>query len=309
VPSPVSALPPLLVIGGPTATGKTALAIAVAEAIPGTEVISADSRQVYRGMDIGTAKVSAAERKRVPHHGLDLVDPDHTFTAADFRRHAMSVLGAMAGRVRLAVLVGGTGLYLRAVARGLPVDETGTDRAERARLEERLEREGVEALAAELVKVAPTVAAETDMANPRRVVRALERVHVRGDQPGPAPVGYPAKVGWLGLDLETSIHDGWIEQRARDQFAAGLVEEARSLREQYDPGLPAFSAFGYREAFDVLDGRVTAADAVAADVLRTRRFARRQRTWFRAEPEMTWLRAGDIGNVRTAIEAGERLSG
>jgi tRNA dimethylallyltransferase len=309
VPSPASALPPLLVIGGPTATGKTALAIAVAQAIPGTEVISADSRQVYRGMDIGTAKVSAAERKEVPHHGLDLVDPDHTFTAADFRRHALLVLGGMAGRAPLAVLVGGTGLYLRAVGRGMPLDETGTDPAERARLEDRLEQEGVEALAAELVRIAPKVAAETDLANPRRVVRALERVHVRGDKTRPAPVGYPAKVGWLGLDLDASTHDGWIEHRARQQFASGLVEEARSLRERYDPGLPAFSAFGYREAFDILDGRATAADAVAADALRTRRFARRQRTWFRAEPEVNWLRAGEPQNARIAIEAGRRLSG
>jgi tRNA dimethylallyltransferase len=309
VPLPASDLPPLLVIGGPTATGKTALALAVAEAIPGTEIISADSRQVYRGMDIGTAKVSDHDRRRVPHHGLDLVEPDQTFTAADFRRHAMDALVAMARRAPLAVLVGGTGLYLRAVARGVPLESTGSDPAVRQQMEARLADEGLAPLADELRKRAPTVAAATDLANPRRVVRALERAQLHGDRPPPAPVGYPARVAWLGLDLNTTTHDGWIERRARNQFAAGLVDEARSLRERYEPTLPPFSAFGYREAFDVLDGRASLEEAIDADALRTRRFARRQRTWFRAEPEITWLIAGEAANTGAAIELGRRISG
>jgi tRNA dimethylallyltransferase len=165
------------------------------------------------------------------------------------------------------------------------------------------------ALAAELGRSAPAVAARTDLANPRRVVRALERVHVTGDRPPPEPVGYSSPVAWLGLDLDAQTHDGWIEQRARGQFAAGLVEEARGLRERFDPALPPFSAFGYREAFDVLDGRSTIEEAIATDALRTRRFARRQRTWFRAEPGVIWLRAGDRRNAQTAIEQGRRLHG
>ena len=140
-------LPSLIVIGGATATGKTRLSIDIAEALD-AEIVSADSRQVYRGMDIGTAKVGAADRARVPHHGLDLADPDQRFTAADFRRYALVVLAGIAQRGRPAVLVGGTGLYLRAVARGLPMDTTGDDPAVRAELEGRLETEGLPALLA-----------------------------------------------------------------------------------------------------------------------------------------------------------------
>jgi tRNA dimethylallyltransferase len=309
VPSPSAELPPLLVIGGPTATGKTALALAVADAVPGTEIVSADSRQVYRGMDIGTAKATSAERGRVPHHGLDLAEPDEPFTAADFRRHAMAALGAMAGRVPLAVLVGGTGLYLRAVARGVPLEETGRDPAVRAEIEARLESVGLAALAEELQRLAPGVAASTDLANPRRVVRALERVQVTGDRPPPPPRQYPAPVAWLGLDAPAATHGEWIGRRARAQFDNGLLDEAAGLRSRYDPGLPPFSAIGYREAFAVLDGQSSVEQAIAADALRTRQFARRQRTWFRAEPDMTWLAADDTAATRYAIETGRRISG
>jgi tRNA dimethylallyltransferase len=161
----------------------------------------------------------------------------------------------------------------------------------------------------ELQRVAPGVAATTDLANPRRVVRALERVHVAGDRPPPAPRLYPAPVAWLGLDAAAATHDEWIARRARSQFNDGLLEEAASLRSRYDPGLPSFSAFGYREAFSVLDGQSTVEGAIADDALRTRRFARRQRTWFRAEPDMTWLPAGDPAATQHAIETGRRLSG
>ena len=213
----------------------------------------------------------------------------------------------MSGRAPLAVLVGGTGLYLRAVARGLPLEETGSDPAARATLELRLANEGLPALVAELQAVAPAVAARTDLANPRRVVRALERARVHGDRPPPAPAGYSAPVAWIGLDIDPTTHDGWIERRARGQFAAGLIDEANTLRQRFDPLLPAFSAFGYREAFDVLDGRSTLEIAIAADALRTRRFARRQRTWFRSEPDVIWLSEDDRRNAQTAIELGRRL--
>ena len=137
--------------------------------------MSADSRQVYRGMDIGTAKVTADEQARVPHHGIDLVDPDRAFSVADFQRHALRALAGIAARGRLAILVGGTGLYLRVVARGIPVEEAGHDPALRALLDARLDAEGLAPLVAELRSVAPGIAAATDLANPRRVVRALER--------------------------------------------------------------------------------------------------------------------------------------
>ncbi|MEJ7748600.1 MAG: hypothetical protein WKF56_04820, partial [Candidatus Limnocylindrales bacterium] len=186
--------PPLVVVGGPTASGKTELAIRLAEWLlaagrPAT-IISADSRQVYRGLDIGTAKVSAADRARVPHAVLDLVDPPERFTIGDFAAHARAVLDELGKRDGVGLLVGGTGLYLRAVARGLDVEALPDDPLLRARLETELERDGLAALAERLRVSAPILAGSTDLANPRRVVRALEIAALRGDGPRPALRGY-----------------------------------------------------------------------------------------------------------------------
>lgn len=245
-------------------------------------------------MDIGTAKVSAADRARVRHHGLDLVDPDEPFTAADYLVAATQALRDIQARRGVAILVGGTGLYLRAVARGVPLGVTGHDPETRAEIEQRLADEGLPALVAELRTLAPTMASNTDLANPRRVVRALERARISGDAPPPAPRGYPARSVWLGLDLDPQTHRAWIADRARGQFAAGLIDEAAALRQRYDPGLRAFSAVGYREAFDFLDGRLTLEEAIARNVVRNNQFARRQRTWFRSEPEIQWLDAASL---------------
>jgi tRNA dimethylallyltransferase len=289
------------VIAGATATGKTGLSLALADRIPGAEIISADSRQVYRGMDIGTAKVTAAERARVPHHGLDLVEPDEPFTAADYQRAALEALHAIAARGGVALLVGGTGLYLRAVARGVPLDETGRDSSVRAEIESRYVRDGLDALANELRRTGPQVAAATDLSNPRRVIRALERVTVVGDRPPPAPRGYPALSVWIGLNLEASENARRIAQRARAQFAAGLLDEASELRSRFDESLPAFSATGYREAFDALDGTLTVEQAIERNIQRNRQLAKRQRTWFRAEPEVNWLDAASPALVDDAF--------
>lgn len=273
----------------------------------GAEIISADSRQVYRGMDVGTAKVSVADRARVAHHGLDLVDPDEPFTAADFQRTARGALAAVAGRGGVAILVGGTGLYLRAVARGFTLEETGHDRETRAWLDERLATEGVGPLATELRRLGPAIAATTDLANPRRVVRALERALLHGDRPPPPPRGYPAPQVWIGLQVKPSIHEVWIARRARAQFATGLIEEAAALKERYDNDLRAFSAVGYREAFAVVDGELARDEAIQRTITRTRQFARRQRTWFRAEPDVHWLDA-TAGSLPAALELAKSVA-
>jgi tRNA dimethylallyltransferase len=288
-----------VVIGGETASGKTALSLALAELL-GAEVVSADSRQVYRGMDLGTAKASPEERARVPHHGLDLVDPDEPFSVADFRTHALDALAGIAARGRVAILAGGTGLYLRAVARGLPIDEGGHDAVVRATIEAQLAEEGLAALVAELRSRAPTAATSVDLANPRRVVRALERARLMGDRPPPPPVGYPAPVVWLGTATDAARHAAVIESRAREQFAHGLLDEAAALRARYPDDLRPFGAMGYREAFDVLAGRASVEEAIAIDARRTRAYARRQRTWFRSEPDMRWL-APDPGRLDAAL--------
>lgn len=293
---PALAAPPLVVVAGATATGKTPLSIELAERIRAAgriaEIISADSRQVYRGLDIGTAKVSPTDRARVPHHGLDLVDPDEPFTLADFVAHARAALDAIEARGGVALLVGGTGLYLRAVGRGLDLDALPSDPALRATLEAELAEDGLSHLVARLRSAAPGLAASTDPHNPRRVVRALEIALLAGDIPRPAPRGYPGRSIWIGLRLDPTTHRRRIEARAREQFDAGLIEEARTLRERFDPGLPAFSAIGYREAWAVLDGQVEREAAIELDAARNVAFARRQGTWFRAEPGIAWLDAG-----------------
>jgi tRNA dimethylallyltransferase len=304
----VTAAPPLLVIAGPTATGKTGLSIRVAEALAAdgiaAEIISADSRQVYRGLDIGTAKVAPADRHGIPHHGLDLVEPDQPFTVADFAAHARDALTAIGERGGVAILVGGTGLYVRAVARGLPTDELPSDPAVRARLEAEFLAVGLEPLVERLSAMAPRRAAAIDTANPRRVVRALEIATVAGGEPElPAPRGYDGPVAWVGLTLDHATHRAWIAQRARAQFDAGLVDEARALRERFDPALPAFSAIGYREAWAVIDRELTLEAAIAEDARRNQAFAKRQRTWFRSEPDVMWFEADrpDIGSAALGV--------
>jgi tRNA dimethylallyltransferase len=256
------------------------------------EIISADSRQVYRGLDIGTAKATPEERALVPHHGLDLVDPDEPFSVAAFVRHTQVALDAIAARHGLAILVGGTGLWLRAVARALDVDALPSDPAVRARIEADLARDGPAVLVGRLRERAPRLAATTDLRNPRRVARALEIAEVAGDVPRPEARGYPGPVAWLGLEVEAPTHRDWIRRRAGAQFEAGLVEEARGLRARFDPHLPAFTAIGYAEAWAVIDGLLTVDEAIERDAQRNVAFARRQRTWFRSEPDIRWLRTG-----------------
>ncbi len=307
-------LPPLIVLAGATATGKTALSLALARALGSrgvaAEIVSADSRQVYRGMDIGTAKATAEERAAVPHHGLDLVDPDEPFSVADYACHAATGLAGIAQRGAVALLVGGTGFYLRSVARGLAVDELAWDPQVRASVEARLAAEGLPALVGELRSLAPTRAAEVDLRNPRRVVRAVEIARLQGDRPLPKPRGYGRQVLWLGLSVEPPVLRERIHTRARAQFAAGLVDETRALAARYPTTLPSFSGIGYAEALAVIEGRLELDAAVAEDARRNMLFARRQATWFRREPDIHWLDAGhEIPLAEAMAEAESYLAG
>jgi tRNA dimethylallyltransferase len=306
-------LPPLIVVAGATATGKTALGIRIgetflAEGRPAV-VISADSRQVYRGMDIGTAKVSVAERARVPHAGIDLVEPDQRFALSDFVAHARSTLNDVASRNGVALLVGGTGLYLRAVARGLDLEGLPDDPAVRARLEAEFAAEGLEPMATRLQAMAPTLAADVHLANPRRVIRALEIAELRGDIPRPRPKGYTGPSTWIGLGVERPEHERRIAARAHAQFDAGLIDEAVALRARFDPTLPAFSAIGYREAWAVADGTLRLDEAINEDAHRNVAFAKRQRTWFRAEPGVEWLDVTTIDPYAAALDIARTVTG
>jgi len=285
--------PPLVVLGGVTATGKTGLAIRLAEALIEAgrvvEVISADSRQVYRGLDIATAKATPTERHRVIHHGLDLVDPDEVFTVAAFNAHVGDVLASLAARDGIAILVGGTGFYLRSVVRGMDTARLPADAQVRAQVRADLAADGLERTYERLATLAPTLATSVERSNPRRVERALEIALLQGDAALPPPGSYPGRSLAIGLTVDPDEHRRWVARRTREQFETGLVEEARALREAWDPGLPAFSAIGYREAWSVLDGERTTTEAIEADIARTIAFAKRQRTWFRSEPAFEWI--------------------
>jgi len=241
---------------------------------------------VYRGLDIGTAKATPDDRARVVHHGLDLADPDQPFSVAEFRAHALGALADLGRRGGIGILAGGTGFWLRAVMAGIDTDALPSDADVRAQIERDLEVDGLDVLAARLEAAAPRLADRTDLRNPRRVVRALEIATLRGDAPLPEPIGYPAPVLGLQLVVDTPALVRRIEGRARSQFRAGLIEEARALRERWDPDLPAFSAIGYRESWAVLDEESTLEEAIDLDARRNVAFAKRQRTWFRREPDL-----------------------
>ena len=244
-------------------------------------------------MDIGTAKPTAEEQAAAPHHGIDLVEPDQRFTAADYREAALEALGGIARRGGIGLLVGGTGLYLRTIARGLPLGHGDSDPVLRARLDERFEAEGLEPLVAELCSLDADGAERIDLRNPRRVVRALERATLTGLAAPPEPEGYPAPVIWLGLRMGDAEHRRRIGSRIEEHFEGGLLDEAERLRARYPEDLIAFSAMGYREAFDVLTGRSEVEAAKQTDASRTWAYARRQRTWFRSEPDIVWIDAGE----------------
>lgn len=306
----MTSAPPLLVIAGATATGKTGLAVRTALALRAdeipAEIISADSRQVFVGLDIGTAKATIKERQGIPHHGLDLVAPDQPFSVADFSKHARTVLPRIAAAGGVAILVGGTGLYLRAVARGIDTDALPSDATVRAGIEAELRDAGLGPLVERLRAIAPARAAGIDLQNPRRVVRALEIATIDGGV-GPLPErrGYDGPVAWIGLSPDAR-HGEWIRNRARAQFDGGLLDEAAALRIRYPATLPAFSAIGYREAWAALDGTMTTDQAIVAAAGRTVAFAKRQRTWFRSEPGIEWL-APDSAADERALEVAREL--
>lgn len=282
--------PPVVAVVGPTAAGKSDLAVELARALGG-EVVNGDSMQVYRGMDIGTAKLSLTQRRGVPHHVLDLLDVKEPSTVAEFQGWAREAIDAVRARHGTPVLVGGSALYLRAV-----LDEfefPGTDPEVRARLEEELATRGSEVLHARLARADPAAAKLILATNGRRVVRALEVVEITGR---PFSAALPAhryafdRVLQLGIDVPRELLDARIEVRVRRMWDAGFVEEVRRLAQQGLAGSRTASrALGYRQVLAWLAGEGDEERAFAETVARTRRFARRQDSWFRRDPRIRWL--------------------
>jgi tRNA dimethylallyltransferase len=279
----------VLAVVGPTATGKSGLAVTLAERLGG-EVVNADSMQLYRGMDIGTAKPGPAEQRGVPHHLLDVWDVTERASVAEYQRLARAAIDAVLARGRLPVLVGGSGLYVRAALDDL--DFPGTDAALRARLEAELAAVGPAALHARLSQVDPAAARAILPSNGRRLVRALEVVELTGRPfaatlPAPAPAYDAVQVG-----LDRSDLDGRVASRVDRMWAAGFVAEVRALAGRgLRDGPTASRALGYQQVLASLDGRHDEATARAETVRATRRFVRRQRSWFRRDPRVDWVDA------------------
>jgi tRNA dimethylallyltransferase len=297
--------PLLVVILGPTGSGKTALSVALAQQFDG-EIISCDSVAVYQGLEIGSAKPSAEQRKQVPHHLLDVVTPDAFYTAGDYSRAARAALATIAARGKLPIITGGTGLYLRALLQGLfPGPQRSA--ALRDRLLRKAETRGPAVLHRILKRLDPASAARVHPNDVAKVIRAIEVTQAAGQpmseawKEGREPLtGY--RVLRLGLDPQRPQLYERINARARVMFAEGLVEETRHLLARYGHS-PALASLGYRQAAEFLEGNLTLEQAIAAASQGHRNYAKRQLTWFRREPEVCWLKGfGDDPSVYAEAE-------
>lgn len=277
----------ILAIVGPTASGKSRLALEIAEAIGG-EIVSTDSMAIYRGMDIGTAKPTLIERQRTPHHLIDVFDPEHDVSVAEFQVLARAAIDGIAERGRTAIVVGGSGLYVAAVLDDLQFP--GTDPALRADLERECERHGVAAMYARLVDLDPNAAAMIEPHNARRIVRALEVIALTGE---PFHAALPRDGEWrpsrrIGLQIDRATLDYRIAQRVQWMWDRGFVEEVESLPHLVH-ARTASRALGYAQVLRAISGDISIAEAKEETIAATRRFARRQQRWFEKDPRITWV--------------------
>jgi tRNA dimethylallyltransferase len=295
-----------IAIVGPTATGKSALAVELAARVDG-EVVNADAMQLYRGMDIGTAKVTRAERRGVPHHLLDVLDVRDGATVAAYQREARAVIERLLAAGRVPILVGGSGLYLQAVLDQL--DFPGTDPGLRSRLEAELTSVGAAVLHARLAQHDPDAARVILPSNGRRIVRALEVIELTGrpfsaNLPRQGPARYDTAL--IGVDVDSTNLDARVDARVARMFAAGLVAEVRALEGQgLREGRTASRALGYQQVLAAFDGAYDLAEAAEQTARATRRFVRRQRSWFRRDQRIGWL----DGARPDLAEAALRLTG
>ena len=297
---------PLLVIVGPTAVGKSALAVRLAERFRG-EIVNADSRQVYRGMEVGTAAPSASERAAVPHQLYGIANPDEGFSLARYLSLATQAIADVHTRGKLPVLVGGTGQYVNGLVRGWQAPRVPPDPALRERLEAVIAQEGVEAAARELLAADPDAASRIDLRNPRRVVRALEVVAALGPGAHGGRAAPPYRTLLLGLTTPTREElYRRIDDRVDAMLAGGWLDEVRALLDAgYAASLPALSSMGYRELAQHLAGEISLDEAARRIKLAHHRLARQQYTWFKpSDASIHWLVTGD--GVESRAEAAVR---
>ncbi len=293
----------LIVICGPTATGKTALAVHLATVLK-APVLSADSRQVYRGFDIGTAKPTLEEQQGVPHYLLNIADPRETYTVARFQQEANSLIHTFHQQGITPILAGGTGLYIQSVTEGLVIPSAAPDPAMRELLVSR----SLEELRSELLAKDPESAQKIHPNDRLRTSRALEVLHSTGktlsSQKGRNPPNYP--IIYLGLDTPNrAFLNQRIELRTQAMLNKGLLEEIQSLEQQYGQDLPLLETLGYREFKQHLHQKYSLAEAIEQTVLHTRQFAKRQTTWFKANPHVLWLDIANYTFAQIAAQAEE----
>jgi tRNA dimethylallyltransferase len=298
---------PLIALLGPTASGKSTLALTLAGLFSG-EIVSADSRLVYRGMDIGTAKPTPAERARIPHHCIDVAAPDVPYDLARWKAEAARIIADIRGRGHLPFLVGGTAQWTTALLDGWEPPSVAPDQRFRAAMEERARTEGIEPLQAELAAQDAEAAARTGP-NLRRIIRALEVIRATG-QPFSAQRGQstakPYRDLRIGLSLPRDVLYARIDARVEAMLAAGLVDEERALLDAgYDPSLPALSGIGYRQVAEYLRGEMTLTSMCERIKQATHRYARHQMTWLRRDTAIVWLDAQD--EERLHAEAAEMI--
>lgn len=283
--------PKIIVILGSTAVGKTELAILLAEQVGG-EIISADSRLFYKHMDIGTAKPTAEQISRIPHHLIDVAEPDETWSLAVYKRAADRAIGEICSRGKLPILVGGTGQYIRAITEGWDLPEHIADHEMRGILENWAADIGQEGLHKRLAVLDPQAAAKIDLRNLRRTIRALEVTLQTGEQFSKqrSKEEVPYKIIQLGLTMPRELLYKRIDDRIESMFEDGLLAEAAMLLEKYPADLPAFSAIGYKQIIQHLEGNTTLDEAVAQIKRQTRIFVRRQGNWFKQDdPNIHWF--------------------
>ncbi|MFW2513564.1 tRNA (adenosine(37)-N6)-dimethylallyltransferase MiaA [Demequina sp. SO4-13] len=293
----------MIALVGSTATGKSAVSLALADRLGG-EIVNADAMQFYRGMDIGTAKLPAGDRRGIPHHQLDTLDVTEDASVAGFQAAARADIDAIHARGRRAIVTGGSGLYVRALLDQFEFPPT--DPAARARLEERAVREGPGMLHRELAAVDPAAAARIPAQNAKRIVRALEVIELTG-RPFSSTLPthqYEIPAVQIGLELDNESLDPRIDERVNQMWDAGLVDEVRVLAEQgLREGVTARRAVGYAETLRHLDGELEADQARDLVKVHTRRLARRQRKWFRPDPRVRWVAApADSADVERAAD-------
>lgn len=298
-------LPKILAIVGPTGSGKTPLSIILAERIQG-EIISADSRQIYKHLDIGTAKPTAEELRRVPHHFISTFEPSEEYNAGMFGKDARVTIKQIFARKKLSLLVGGSGLYIKAVVDGL-FEGPGKDPEIRTRLEGRLKNEGAVVLFEELSKIDPVSAANAPPSKPRRIIRALEVYYITGQPISQLHAEQRSKpeFGTIQFALEWDRKTLYvrINQRVDTMIAMGLVDEVKGLREKgYGITLNALNTVGYKEVFNYLDGVYDYNEMLRLIKQNTRRFAKRQLTWFRGDKRIQWITMNEGKSLDEAAE-------